>query len=75
VGQPNLTCQLELKYYASDDSDSPDNITSDGNGFCLFHFDAPKSKDAVGDAKATVKVYDSKGKRLGEASVNFDLRN
>ena len=74
VPQSGLTCQLELKYYGSEDSDSPDNVTSDGNGICLFHFDAPKGKDVVGDAKATVKVYDAKGKRLGEASANFDVR-
>ena len=44
VPQSGLTCQLELKYYGSDDSDSPDDIVSDGNGVCLFHFDARRAK-------------------------------
>jgi hypothetical protein len=68
-------CKLTLKYYANDDEDSPDDVGTDATGVCLFTFDAPKNKDAVGDAKATVKVVDGKGKQQGEASVTFDVRN
>jgi hypothetical protein len=68
-------CKLSIKYYGNDDEDSPDDVGADATGICQFTFDVPNKKDAIGDAKATVKIVDGKGKQQGEASVNFDVRN
>jgi hypothetical protein len=74
VSQPDLICKLVIKYYSTGDKDSTDDVVADGNSTCVIFFDASKSRDAIGDASATVKVVDKSNNPHGEARVNFDLR-
>lgn len=73
VRKSGLTCELSVKY-ADGSKDSPDDVTSDSNGTCSMHVDVPNRKAVVGNAVATVRVVDSKGKEQAKKDASFKVR-
>ena len=72
VSEAGLRCRLELSY-VDGESDTPDDITSDDEKNCVFRVDIPRRASAVGQATATLYVYDRQGLIEGTASTHFDV--
>ncbi|MCC6175511.1 MAG: hypothetical protein IT305_09440 [Chloroflexi bacterium] len=73
VDAAGRTCRLKLKY-VNGNEDSPDAVLSDANKVCTFSFDVPSSRSVLGDAKATVRIEDSRGTLKGQKSITFDVK-
>ena len=72
VSEAGPRCRLELRY-ADGQSDSPDDLSSDEEKNCVFRIDIPRRASAVGQATATLYVYDKQGLIEGTASTLFQV--
>jgi hypothetical protein len=73
VAKSGRKCELKVTW--KNDASANDDDTSGSDKVCTFNIDVPDSSGVVGDAKASVTVKDSSGKKVATASKTFTVNN
>jgi len=71
VAKSGRKCELKVTW--KNDTSSNDTEAAGSDKVCSLSIDVPDSSAVVGDAKASVTVKDSSGKKVATASKTFTV--